>query len=359
LKIKIDEVKDKMEFSLEINELHHVITVRKQAADMAEEIGFSQKNIEEISIVVSELADNLIKHKTINGKIICSLLKDGDRKGIQIISEDCGPGIKDTGKVLKDGYSEKSGLGIGLGAVKRLMDEFDIHSKTERSGYSSYEETKEGIGTIILARKWIVPKELPGRAKLNETRFGIMSRPRQGEKYNGDQFFLKYFDGKAMISVIDGIGHGEKAHEAAKEAYLCLLDNYRKSLDLIIDDMHQRLRRTRGAAVSIALIDEHIGTLDYVGIGNVVTRVLKSTPRVSPANYNGIVGVSIRKFKVFRYPWEKGNLIIMSSDGISEKYDLDKYPGLTNKHPMVIADVILRDYGRQHDDATVIAGGLV
>ena len=338
-----------------MREWSEVAAARRTAARLAQDIGFSKKEIAEISIAVSELAENFIKHKAVCGKIICSHVEEGHMSGIQIVSEDRGPGIADVGRALRDGYSGGNTLGIGLGAVKRLMDEFDISSKAKRSTAASYGNDKEGIGTVVAARKWLAAQQSGRQAAKPATRFGYMCRLKKGEKHNGDGLFFRHFNGKDLIAVINGIGHGLYAEEAAGKACQCLSENFGKPLEVIITEMHDSLRKTRGAAVSIALIDKAAGRLDYVGIGNVLTRVFEAAP-LSPANYNGIVGASLQKFKVFTYPWSKGNVLVMTSDGISEKYDLDRYPGLIGKDPVIIADIILRDYGRDHDDATVVVG---
>ncbi len=350
-------MENKSEISTCITSWEHVATARREAVKLARDAGFDERGIQEISIAVTELSENLIEHSSIEGRIICSVIEDIGKKGLQILSEDKGPGIKDIGAAIKDGFSDAGTLGIGLGAVRRMMDEFDISSKTERGRHDIYEQAKAGIGTVIIARKWVSAKKGTTPALEKGTRFGIFSRSKKDEQYNGDGYFLKYYDGKAFISVIDGLGHGMAAEEASREAYLCLTDNYRKPLDVNINEMHKRLKRTRGAAASIALIDDRAGTMEYVGIGNVLTRVFKAEEPVHPANYNGIVGSNIRTFKVFTYPWKTGNVIIMTSDGISEKYGPEQYPNLINKHPVVIADIILRDFGRGNDDATIIVGG--
>lgn len=345
------------QFTADVREWPHVASVRRKAVKMAKEAGFSDKEAEEISISVTELAENLIEHQTVEGKIICSLIEEGSKRGIQIISEDCGPGIKDVMKAIQDGYSGKGSLGIGLGAVKRLMSEFDITSKTDKSAHAEFNGSREGIGTVIVARKWLYEKKTAGLIEMPCTSFGVFSRPKMDEMYNGDSFFLQHFDGKTIVAVIDGVGHGLYAHEASHEAYVFLTDNYRDPLDVIINKMHLRLKRTRGAAISIALIDETNGTMDYVGIGNVLTRLFKTDKPANPANYNGMVGASLQKFRVLHYPWSNRNVIIMTSDGISAKYDLNEYPGLVHKKAVIIADVILRDFGRSNDDATIIVGG--
>ena len=340
-----------------INENYHVGIAIRKVSKLAEELGFSEKELSEISIVVSELANNLIKHEAIEGKIICSLIEEGTEKLIQIISEDKGPGIANVETVMEDGYSTNGTLGIGLGAIKRLMSDFRITSIINNVKTARYNNIWSQIGTKIITKKYLSQREDTADISQSKIKFGIFSRSKYGEKYNGDNYFLQRFEDKTIAAVIDGLGHGQAASEASTEARLYLVENYEKPLDVIINGLHARLKSTRGIVISIALIDDKKGELEYVGIGNVLTRIFNSHTLIRPVNYSGSLGYTLRNFRVFQYPWVKGNIIIMTSDGISERYVTNKDPNFLKKHPIVIASTILKEYGKTQDDATVLVGG--
>jgi serine/threonine-protein kinase RsbT len=59
-------------------------------------------------------------------------VSNGSKNGLRLIFEDQGPGIPDIGLALKDGYTSGSGMGLGLGGSKRLVNEFDIQSEVGR-----------------------------------------------------------------------------------------------------------------------------------------------------------------------------------------------------------------------------------
>jgi serine/threonine-protein kinase RsbT len=59
-----------------------------------------------------------------------------------IVGRDTGPGIRDVGSAMRDGYSTSGGLGLGLPGVRRLMDEFEIESTL-------------GRGTRVAVKKWL------------------------------------------------------------------------------------------------------------------------------------------------------------------------------------------------------------
>jgi len=54
-------------------------------------------------------------------------------------------------------------------------------------------------------------------------------------------------------------------------------------------------------------------------------------------------------------PWNSQSVLIMHSDGLTSKWDLNEYPGLASKHPSIIAAVLYRDFERERDDVTVLA----
>jgi serine/threonine-protein kinase RsbT len=118
-----------------------VITSRSAAKEMAKEIGFGIVDQTKIATAISELTRNIIKYAD-EGLLNVTAISAGDRKGIELICEDRGPGINDIGLALKDGFSTSGGLGMGLSGAKRLMDEFEL-------------ESKRGKGTRVVARKWL------------------------------------------------------------------------------------------------------------------------------------------------------------------------------------------------------------
>ena len=102
-----------------------VIVAKRKAISLADSIGFDNNSRNEISIVVSELATNLIKHAN-QGMVTLFPITQGQCSGIQIESINGGTGIADLEEALTDGFSTAGSLGYGLGTVNRSMDEFEI-----------------------------------------------------------------------------------------------------------------------------------------------------------------------------------------------------------------------------------------
>src|SRR5687768_7569649 len=102
----------------------HIGEARRCTRELAESLQGSNQLIGNISIVVTEIATNLIKHAK-QGEIIAQLLGgEHGPVGLEILGIDRGPGITNIGLSMKDGYSTvKGSAGIGLGAIQRLASE--------------------------------------------------------------------------------------------------------------------------------------------------------------------------------------------------------------------------------------------
>jgi len=184
--------------------------------------------------------------------------------------------------------------------------------------------------------------------------FGVINRALKGEKVCGDAYFIKEFEDKILISVIDGLGHGADAGVAAETALECIQKNYWRSLTEIIKGCHEEMKGTRGAAIGIALIDLNRSTLRYAGVGNIEVRV-RSRTRIRPISTNGIIGYNLRKVREEGFPYTAGDTIIIYSDGISGKFDLNLYPPeFLSQHPQKIAERIATEFSRERDDHTIV-----
>lgn len=73
---------------------------------------------------------------------------------------------------------------------------------------------------------------------------------------------------------------------------------------------------------------------------------------------NGTIGHSVGKFQTFSYPWQQGSVLIMHSDGLATKWNVEQYPGLAARHPGLLAGVLFRDFSRRRDDATILVARL-
>jgi serine/threonine-protein kinase RsbT len=117
-----------------------IVTARQKGRELAAACGFSSSEQTLIALAISELARNILVYAQ-TGEIVIMAAAE-DRRGIEIIARDQGPGIKDVELALRDGYSTTKSLGLGLPGARRVMDEFEIDSAL-------------GKGTTVTVRKWV------------------------------------------------------------------------------------------------------------------------------------------------------------------------------------------------------------
>ena len=117
-----------------------VVVVRQLVREWAIAAGFSLVDQTKLVTAASELARNQVVYGG-GGQLVLQALNDGAKRGLRLVFEDKGPGIKDVEQAMKDGFSTGSGLGLGLGGAKRLVNEFEIQSRP-------------GDGTRVTITRW-------------------------------------------------------------------------------------------------------------------------------------------------------------------------------------------------------------
>lgn len=120
-----------------VREALDVYALREAAARLAREIGFARRDCAELQIVVSELCSNIVKYGVRGALELERHLDPVLGVGIVIVAHDVGPAFRNLELALRDGYDDsgpidpgvlmkRGGLGIGLGAVRRLTDSLDV-----------------------------------------------------------------------------------------------------------------------------------------------------------------------------------------------------------------------------------------
>jgi serine/threonine-protein kinase RsbT len=130
-----------------------LVTARAEGRAMAERLGFPRPDPTLVATAISELARNIVVHAG-RGEIVLKPFEDANRYGVVVIAKDEGPGIRDVEAAIRDDYSGRGGLGLGLPGARRLMDDFEIDSSADS-------------GTRVTMTKWRFRDEL---ARLREER---------------------------------------------------------------------------------------------------------------------------------------------------------------------------------------------
>lgn len=306
---------------------------RRAGQVLSKRVGLDDEDAARVAIVITEAARNLAKHAK-HGEIFLRAVRE-DWTGIEMLAVDKGPGIHSVADAFRDGYSTAGTPGTGLGAIRRMSDDFDFYTQPER-------------GTVLLSR--IRSKQTkPANVLIS----GICV-PLHGEAACGDNWAIRRNGRSLMLMVVDGLGHGLIAAEAADEAVNVFRSGNSEDATEILQEMHGALRATRGAAVGIAHMKFDASEIHYTAVGNISAAVVTAASLKQMVYHNGTVGAEMRKAPHnLHYAFPRGATLIMHSDGIAT-WQLERYPGLLAKDPGVIAGVLFRDFRRVRDDATVI-----
>lgn len=341
---------------------------RGAAATLARRVGLDPHRASEVALAVTEAATNLHRHTT-DGALLLRVLRAGSEAGVEFLTVDTGPGMADVTASLLDGASTAGTLGIGLGAVARLADRFDIHSLP-------------GKGTVLSAQFWprapgsiLTPASNPAQGT---TVASGITRPISGETICGDAWTVRVDPGPhqevgygqrgsgreqrssvspgpaLLVMLCDGLGHGPLAALASEAAVKAFKRSRAHRPEELLGDVHKALRGTRGGAVAIARVEPAARRLLYCGIGNVSGFLIGPDVRSGLLSAPGIVGHQMRSLRTFEVPLPEDSALVMHSDGLSERWSPQNMPGLLQHTPAVMAGQLLREAAVRRDDAGIV-----
>jgi serine/threonine protein phosphatase PrpC len=186
----------------------------------------------------------------------------------------------------------------------------------------------------------------------------VLSRPCEGERASGDDAIFVRGDGVLSFAVADGLGHGPQAREPAARAMQVLRDDARAAPDAILRDVHARLVGTRGAVMAGGRIDERSSRLEAASVGNVAAHVYGyDKPRRVGGASQVLGGGGPLRVAIEEIPLRPGDVIVLFTDGLSARLDLQGESDLLRQHPIVVAQRALERFGRSNDDALVMVIG--
>ena len=324
----------------EVSDPSHVGACRRAAKQLAENYISDEGSIGSICIVATELANNIIRHAT-SGEMLLQVFDDGTSHQLEMLAIDRGPGMRDVNKCLRDGYSTAGTTGTGLGAVSRLSTDFDIFSV-------------ENGGTIVFSRTTLKYASKKKNSNQPWIELGAINVAIAGETECGDTWRIAIDDDHIAMLVVDGLGHGSQAASASRSAAAAFSAKPFDEPEQAMQNLHRALIGSRGAAAACTLLNRKRSQITYAGVGNICSSVIVNERSQGLVSHNGIVGVQLRTTRQFSYEWPVGSPLVMHSDGVATRWALSSYPGLSVRHPAIIAAVLYRDFSRKRDDATVI-----
>ncbi len=327
---------------------------RREVAGIADRIGATAALGDAAQLAATELGTNIVRHAGGDGYLLVRPLET-PASAIEILAVDRGPGFIARSPLRSAPAPatppfEGGGLGVGLSSVERLASEFDLWSE-------------RGQGSVVLARFRTSPLNAPSAVLT-----GGVSLPVVPSDVNGDGWAALVKDSWAAAVVVDGLGHGPAAHEAAQAA-LCTFPGALADGDARtwLKQAHWAMRPTRGGVIGLVLIDLASRTVEFAGVGNVSGRLMNfdypeggCAHQAGRANHlvsrPGTAGAEHRPPEpgVTSLPWPPGAVLVLWSDGIKTPGDWSRSARLFCHDPSVAAAALHSQWSRGRDDATVV-----
>jgi hypothetical protein len=172
----------------------------------------------------------------------------------------------------------------------------------------------------------------------------------------GDASLVVTSGDRTIVAVVDGLGHGPPAAEAAQRAVAAIVEHATEAVEPLVLRCHQALAATRGAAMALAAVDG-LGTMDWIAVGNVEAAVVREVNQryarraETVFHVAGVVGHQLPTLHVRTTTIGVGDLLVMASDGVASAFLDDEEPC---RSPQQHVAHLLSRYGKESDDALVL-----
>jgi phosphoserine phosphatase RsbX len=186
--------------------------------------------------------------------------------------------------------------------------------------------------------------------------WGVAESRMAGETLSGDMHLVKPLENSVLVAVADGLGHGTAAAEAARLALETVEKCSHSPLVEVLENCNRRLRRTRGAVMSLALFNAIDNSMAWVGVGNVAGVLVRKASGPKPAKESlllssGVIGGRLPALRVGAMKIESGDTLVLATDGIRQGFE----DGMVLfERPERTAEGILARDGLDTDDALVL-----
>lgn len=319
-----------------------------------------------IASMASELGHNILKYAK-SGYLELDRIETQSGVEIEVRAIDHGPGIRNLDQAMQEHFSTGGTLGLGLPGVRRMADRFAIASS-------------EHTGTQVIAAKRIhggpapnspmpasshttAPAPLAAAAARPpaptafvpaQFDFGARCRPYPGEELCGDQAAIVTMPNGFLLAMIDGSGHGPKAHQVASMLATAVHEQAQDRLPALMQELHYLAQGTRGAAVGLAYVDASRQTLRSLAVGNTGLLALGHKTWHGVAR-DGLVGERMPSLHEQTTTFAPGDKLLMFSDGLSSSSMQTAVGQLPRLDAADIAARLVDRLGKTYDDASCIA----
>jgi len=188
---------------------------------------------------------------------------------------------------------------------------------------------------------------------VNRLEYAKVARPHLYEHVSGDAVVVRERGPLVLAAIADVLGHGPEAHEVAVAIEAFLMAQWDDSMVALMDRLHEHLKGSRGAGAGLCLVDPRSGLLRYTGTGNTVIRRFGSS-EIRLLSRPGIVGGNRRTPTEEQMTLTPGDVVLLYTDGVKDRFGLDDYPELLHSPAESIARTVIQRFGKDHDDAACI-----
>jgi hypothetical protein len=176
------------------------------------------------------------------------------------------------------------------------------------------------------------------------------SRPFPGQTANGDDWVRWDATYGPRVAVIDGLGHGPPAADAARQLRRLLLEAPEGGLAEVVGHAARRMLGGRGAVAT--LVEVRGRELTFIGVGNVEGRLVQRGREQRLLGARGFFGGPVRSARPQVTELDAGWVLYLYTDGVSSRFPLPADGAVCDAQEAV--DRIVEGHGRMTDDATVV-----
>ncbi len=189
---------------------------------------------------------------------------------------------------------------------------------------------------------------------MNSVEYAKVNRPHCYEKVSGDAAVVLEKGHLLFAAIVDVLGHGREAHQLALAIDKFLIAHWSASVADVMNRLHRHLMGSRGAVAGLCILDRETSLLRYIGVGNTVIRRFGSG-EVRLISRPGIVGGNRRTPREECMTLSPGDVVLLYTDGVKDRFQLTEYPQLLQHKAETIARTVVQRFGKEHDDAACIA----
>jgi phosphoserine phosphatase RsbX len=332
---QIDETSQRMV----IGHPEAISLTQKKVAHIAKCIGFDHRTCYEISMASSELADNIL-YRGGGGELHITPLPNNS--GIQLESWDLG-----AAQLTPNNDISTNSHGYKLELIKKLMDA--VHTSPSN---------KVKSGNYFSCHRFLTTAIRPSKSCPLE--IGVASHPAPGVSNDKESFVIKSSTNTLLIGIINGLGNGKVAHQAAQKLRQYVLRHYQKPLNKIFTGANKVCKKSPVAGMSLVRLDWSVQPLKmtYGSIGNIEAR-FNFGPKENLPSQKGILGKKGAKPFIASQRFPIPKTLFLYSDGISPLLEKCNYNTLENKPAGEIARVMLKRLSKKSNATLMVVKPVV